>query len=117
MGEKAHTDLLDGVEWARATGYVDETRTAIYGGSYGGYAALVGATFTPDVFTCSTAIVGFSNIFTLMKSFPSYVSNQLTIWHQRIGHPEKDKELLKSISPYFHAHQIKCPVLVAQGGK
>ena len=64
----ADDDLIDGVEWAIAQGYADRDRIAIYGGSYGGYAALVGATFTPDVFACGVDIVGPSSIVTLLTS-------------------------------------------------
>ena len=61
-------DLIDAVKWAVKAGYADEKRVAIYGTSYGGYAALVGATFTPEVFACAVDIVGPSNLVTLMRS-------------------------------------------------
>ncbi|HEX3622970.1 MAG TPA: prolyl oligopeptidase family serine peptidase [Acidimicrobiales bacterium] len=60
-GAKMHDDLLDAVAWVVDQGYADRQRVAIYGGSYGGYAALVGAAFTPDVFACAVDIVGPSN--------------------------------------------------------
>ena len=53
-----HDDLIDAVELVVGQGGADRQRVAIYGGSYGGYAALVGATFTPDVFCCAVDIVG-----------------------------------------------------------
>src|SRR5262249_28087854 len=55
---KMHDDLIDAVDWAVKEGYADPKKVAIYGGSYGGYAALVGATFTPDKFACAVDIVG-----------------------------------------------------------
>ena len=67
-----HDDLLDAVDHLVAQGIVDRERVAIYGGSYGGYAALIGATFTPDVFKCAISMVGPSNLNTLMASFPEY---------------------------------------------
>src|SRR5579884_3217812 len=69
-GAKMHDDLLDAVDYLVAQGIVDRERVAIYGGSYGGYAALVGATFTPDLFRCAVDIVGPSNLITLIKTIP-----------------------------------------------
>ena len=55
---KMHDDLIDAVDWAVAEGIADPDRVAILGGCYGGYAALVGATFTPDVFPAPSASSG-----------------------------------------------------------
>ena len=66
-GAKMHDDLLDAVRYAVDQGWADRDRVAIYGGSYGGYAALVGAAFTPDVFCCAVDIVGPSNLQTLLE--------------------------------------------------
>src|SRR5262249_17290397 len=62
---KMHDDLIDGVRWAVAEGVADPARVGVYGGSYGGYAALVGATFTPDVFAAAVSYVGPSSLITL----------------------------------------------------
>src|SRR5262249_26792653 len=67
-GRNMQNDLTDAVKWAVNQGYADPKRLAIYGGSYGGYAALAGATFTPDLFTCAIAIVGPSNLMTFVRS-------------------------------------------------
>jgi dipeptidyl aminopeptidase/acylaminoacyl peptidase len=67
-----HTDLVDTVQWAVRQGYVDPKRVAVMGGSYGGYASLASATFTPDLFRCAVPIVAPSNLFTLLRSIPSY---------------------------------------------
>lgn len=69
---KMHDDLIDGVDWAIARGVADPTRVAIYGGSYGGYSALVGLTFTPDKFACAVDLFGISNLVTLMNTVPPY---------------------------------------------
>ena len=71
-GGKMHDDLIDGVNWAIEKGYADPDRIGIYGGSYGGYAALVGASFTPDVFACAVDLFGPSNLVTLLESIPPY---------------------------------------------
>ena len=67
-----HDDLIDAVEHAPDQGWADRSRVAIYGGSYGGYAALVGAAFTPEVFRCAVDIVGPSNLKTLLETIPPY---------------------------------------------
>ncbi|GIW21887.1 MAG: peptidase S9 [Candidatus Sericytochromatia bacterium] len=114
-GRKMHYDLIDAVNWAIEQGYADKERIAIYGGSYGGYAALVGATFTPDVFKCAIDIVGPSNIITLIKNIPPYWVNFLYNFKKRVGDPDTEEEFLKEISPLFKVDNIKIPILIAQG--
>ncbi len=114
-GGKMHDDLIDGVNWAIEKGYADPKKIAIYGGSYGGFAALVGATFTPDVFCCAVDIVGVSNIITWINTIPPYWKPMLNMFKDRVGDPEKDEEFLKSRSPLFKVDQIKIPMLIAQG--
>jgi dipeptidyl aminopeptidase/acylaminoacyl peptidase len=109
---KMHHDLIDGVQWAIEKGIADPKRIGIFGGSYGGYAALVGATFTPDVFSCAVDYVGPSNLITLLNSIPPYWP--LGPWEKRIG-PKFDQEFLKSRSPLFKVDQIKIPIFVAHG--
>ena len=69
---KMHDDLIDAVNWSIAEGIADPKRIAIFGASYGGYAAFVGATFTPDVFCCSVPVVGITNLETLLANPPPY---------------------------------------------
>ena len=112
---KMHDDLVDASNWAVKKGYADPERIAIVGGSYGGYAALVGATFTPDVFCCAVDIFGPSNLVTHLRSIPPYWSAYLAEIHKRIGNPDTEEEFLKSRSPLFKVEQIKIPILIAQG--
>ncbi|NIS65261.1 MAG: prolyl oligopeptidase family serine peptidase, partial [Gemmatimonadales bacterium] len=88
-GGKMHDDLVDAVHWAVEQGIADPDRVAIYGGSYGGYAALVGATFTPELFRCAIDIVGPSNLITFIETIPPYWSSYLTMLHERVGNPEQ----------------------------
>jgi dipeptidyl aminopeptidase/acylaminoacyl peptidase len=112
---KMHDDLIDAVQWAVKEGYADPKRVAIFGGSYGGYAALVGATFTPDVFACAVDIVGPSNLVTLLRSIPPYWEPMKKLFAVRVGDVEKEEEFLRSRSPLFKADQIKIPLLIGQG--
>ncbi len=112
---KMHNDLVDGVNWAVDEGYADPEKVAIFGGSYGGYAALVGATFTPDLFCCAVDIVGPSNLVTLIKSIPPYWSTYLATFYKRVGNPDTEEEFLKSRSPLFKVDRIKIPILIGQG--
>jgi dipeptidyl aminopeptidase/acylaminoacyl peptidase len=114
-GRKMHDDLVDAVTWAAKQGIADPKKVAIYGGSYGGYAALVGATFTPDLFCCAVDIVGPSNLITLIRSIPPYWSTFLASFYRRVGNPDTEEEFLKSRSPLFKVDQIKIPLLIAQG--
>ncbi len=116
-GAKAHDDLVDAVSWAIDTGIADPNRVAIYGESYGGYAALVGATFTPDVFCCAVDAFGPSNLVTFIKALPSWFSALLAMFHQRVGNPDTEEDFLKSRSPLFKVDQITIPILIAQGAR
>lgn len=112
---KMHHDLLDGKEWLVNQGYADANKVAIAGGSYGGYAALVGLTFTPDAFCCGIDLVGPSNLMTLLQTLPPYWNSFKSIMNLRVGNLETEAEFLKSRSPLFKADQIKKPLLIAQG--
>lgn len=110
-----HDDLVDTVRWAVGEGFADPDRVAIQGGSYGGYAALVGATFTPEVFACAVDLVGPSNLQTLIASIPPYWEPLIAQFHTRMGHPEHDADLLWERSPLSRAEQVSIPLLIGQG--
>lgn len=114
-GRNMQNDLTDAVAWAIAQGIADPERVAIYGGSYGGYAALAGATFTPDLYRCAVDIVGPSSLITLIKTIPPYWSTFLSTFHKRVGNPDTEEAFLRSRSPLFSVDQIKIPLLIAQG--
>ena len=114
-GGKMHDDLIDAVGYAVDQGWADKSKVAIYGGSYGGYAALVGAAFTPDVFCCAVDIVGPSNLKTLLETIPPYWAPMIAQLYRRVGNPETDADFLWSRSPLSRAHDIRIPLLIAQG--
>jgi dipeptidyl aminopeptidase/acylaminoacyl peptidase len=114
---KMHDDLIDAVNWAIKERIAPADKVAIYGGSYGGYAALVGLTFTPKTFACGVSIVGPSNLNTMLAAIPPYWESLRDIFRRRVGDhttPEGQK-LLAARSPLFKADKIERPLLIAQG--
>ena len=114
-GGRMHDDLVDAVTFATGQGWADPARVAIYGGSYGGYAALVGAAFTPELFCCAVDIVGPSNLKTLIETIPAYWAPMISQFHRAVGDPAKDADFLWSRSPLSRADNISIPLLIAQG--
>jgi len=112
---KMHDDLIDAVNWLVQQSIANPSKIAIMGGSYGGYATLVGLTFTPDVFVCGVDIVGPSNLVTLLESFPPYWAPLKAMFSHRVGYLEKEEDFLKSRSPLFYCDRIQKPLLIAQG--
>jgi S-formylglutathione hydrolase FrmB len=78
-------DLIDAVDWAIAQQIADPARVAIMGGSYGGYTALVGLTFTPDKFACAIDLVGISNLVTFLNTIPEYWMTWKLRWKVPVG--------------------------------
>jgi dipeptidyl aminopeptidase/acylaminoacyl peptidase len=114
-GAEMQNDISDAVAHVISQGWADPARVAIYGGSYGGYAALAGAAFTPDLYCCAVDIVGPSNLITLIESVPPYWAPMIAMFHQRVGDPAKDADFLWSRSPLSRADAIRIPLLIAQG--
>ena len=116
-GAKMHDDLIDAVDWAIAQKIADPQRVAIYGASYGGYAALAGVTFTPEKFACAVDIFGISNLSTMMATVPPYWKPVQTIWKARMGDytTEAGQRFLQERSPLNYVDRIVRPLLIAQG--
>ena len=114
---KMHDDLIDAVDWAVKNRIADKDRVGIMGGSYGGYATLVGLTFTPDVFAAGVDIVGPSRIVTLFETIPPYWVSGLNMFKKRVGDhtTEEGRKFLDSRSPLTYADRIKKPLLIGQG--
>ncbi|OPC30001.1 S9 family peptidase [Elizabethkingia miricola] len=117
IGRKAMDDVEDGVKYAISQGWVDKDKIAIYGGSHGGYATLMGLIKTPDLYACGVDYVGVSNIFTFFDSFPEYWKPYKEmvkqIWYD-LDNPEEAK-IAKEVSPVFQIDKIKKPLFVVQG--
>ena len=116
-GAAMHDDLMDAVGWAVDAGIADAEAVAIMGGSYGGYAALVGMTFTPEAFACGVSIVGPSNLITLLESIPPYWAPAIELFASRVGDPrtEAGRALLAERSPLHRVDAIRRPLLIGQG--
>jgi dipeptidyl aminopeptidase/acylaminoacyl peptidase len=116
-GGKTHDDLIDAVEWAIGRGFADPKRIGFYGGSYGGYSALVAATKTPEVFACIVDLFGISNLITFMATIPPYWGPWFSIWKNRLGDPatEEGRAFLRERSPLNHIERATRPMLIAQG--
>ncbi|MGH2447458.1 MAG: S9 family peptidase [Chloroflexota bacterium] len=105
-------DLKAAAGWFRASARVDANRLAVMGGSYGGFMVLAAITSYPDLWRAAVDIVGIANLETFLQNTSPYRR------HWRIpeyGDPEKDRELLREISPIHRVDRIECPLLVIHG--
>jgi dipeptidyl aminopeptidase/acylaminoacyl peptidase len=115
---KMHDDLIDAVDWAVDQGYADRDRIGIFGGSYGGYATLVGVTFTPDVFAAAVDYVGISDLANFMRTAPAVAQPHMANnWHLYVGDPDVPEQLadMAARSPIHKVDQIRTPLMVIQG--
>ncbi|TWT18387.1 S9 family peptidase [Luteimonas wenzhouensis] len=112
-----HDDLIDAVQWAVESGTTTADKVAIMGGSYGGYATLVGLTFTPDTFACGVDIVGPANLNTLLSTVPPYWASFYKQLVRRMGDPETEegRAWLTERSPLTRVDAIRRPLLIGQG--
>jgi len=117
-GKSMQDDLTDAVTFLVKDGLVDSKRVCIVGASYGGYAALAGVAFTPDLFKCAVSIAGVSHLPKQLADRQSRYGKSswiLDYWNQSILDGDFDKETLEKLSPYYSAEQIKVPVLLLHG--
>ncbi len=114
---KMHDDLIDMVEWAVREGIAEREKVAITGGSYGGYASFVAATFSPDVFCCAIPVVGITNLQTLLESMPPYWAGFAEFMYRSYGDPRTDegRALLAERSPIHKVGNISKPMLIFHG--
>jgi dipeptidyl aminopeptidase/acylaminoacyl peptidase len=114
---KMHDDLLDGVDHLIRQGITDPSKVAIMGASYGGYASLVGMTFTPERFACGISMVGMSDLASLINNAPPYWELGMPWWIRYVGNPAdpKDRAIMDEKSPLYHANQARKPLLILHG--
>ncbi len=110
-------DVTDGVHAMIAQGIADPHRIAIVGASYGGYVALAGAAFTPELYSCAASINGVADLPAMMRSvvpvFGGVVSTSMSAWKAHVGAPNDPN--LATKSPINSVKAIKVPVLIAYG--
>lgn len=116
-GGKIIEDQQDAVKWAVNSGIGDPSRLAVLGISFGGYSALAGLTFTPELFACGVDLVGPANLVTFMQTLPAYWEPTRKQFNERIGNPDskKGRSLLEKHSPINCVDRICKPLLVGQG--
>lgn len=117
-GGRMQDDVTDLVEHLVKAGRVDPKRVAIVGGSYGGYAALAGAAFTPNLYRCAASINGVADLNTHIE-WVSRVSNPLVLafWKRTMGDPLVDRASMDKVSPLKQVHAIKVPILLLAGDR
>lgn len=116
-GREMQNDITDGVKWLIRQEIADPERIAIFGQSYGGYAAIWGLITTPELYKCGASHSGITNLFTLLEAIPPYWEPFKEMFYKEIGNPVKDKEMLKSVSPIYHYKKIEDPLFIAMGTK
>jgi len=114
-GRTMQDDITDGTQWLIKNGYADPKKIAIYGGSYGGYATLMGLVKEPELYAAGIDYVGVSNMFTFMKTIPPYWKPLLDMFYEMVGNPKTDSLMLREVSPVYHVDRIVAPLFVAQG--
>ncbi len=114
-GLEMQDDITDSVHWAVEQGIADPDRVCIYGGSYGGYAAMAGITFTPDLYQCAINYVGVTDIELLFETMPTAWRRFEATMKKQIGDPDKDAAQLRDRSPINHVDKIQVPLLMAYG--
>ena len=114
-GKEPLWDCISGKDYLASRPYVDKDRIGIIGGSYGGYMVLAALAFEPESFSVGVDIFGVSNWLRTLESMPKWWEAQRLALYQEIGDPEKQKDMLREISPVFHADKIKRPLIVLQG--
>lgn len=112
-GQAMQDDITDGVGWLVDNGYADAGRIAILGGSYGGYAALMGAVKTPDLYQCAVSFAGVSDLPELIRWVRQYVNGKYAT--RFIGSLWSDREMLAENSPARRAGDIRIPILLLHG--
>lgn len=116
-GAAMQDDITDGVLWAVEQGIADPDRVVILGGSYGGYAALAGAVFTPEIYCAVVDFFGPSNLVTFLETIPPYWKPMLAMMNIRVGDigDDADRAMLEDRSPLNHVEKITVPIFIAQG--
>jgi acetyl esterase/lipase len=113
-GLEMQDDLTDAVQWAVAQGVADPARICIVGGSYGGYAALMGLVKTPQLYRCAASFAGVADLIDLIQHYGDYIGGHAAMQAQ-LGSAWSDRARLRATSPALNADRIQAPVLLVHG--
>ena len=119
-GGKMQSDLDDGVMHLVDRGLANPERVCIVGGSYGGYAALAAGAFSPDMYKCVAAVAPVTDLRRVLRQQRSRRGGDswvIDYWERQFGAEASEKDLLRTISPVFHADSFRAPVLIIHGEK
>ena len=111
-GRKMQTDLSDGVRYLAGQGTIDPKRVCIVGGSYGGYAALAGATLDLGVYRCAVSVAGVSDLRRLAEGADPVGRRY---WKRFMGVEALTDPALAGISPVNLADKVSIPILMIHG--
>jgi dienelactone hydrolase len=114
---KVQYDVQDGVKKLIADGIVDPKKICIMGWSYGGYMALAGATFSPDLYACAISFAGPADLSKEHYSGSSFESEAESVWERRMGASRSDTAKMDAQSPAKHAELVKAPILLMHSDK
>lgn len=114
-GREPLMDCIEARKYLASLPYVDAERIGIAGGSYGGYMTLAALAFHPEAFKAGIDIFGVSNWLRTLQSIPPWWESQREALYKEVGDPVKQEQMLRDISPLFHAEKISKPLLVLQG--
>jgi dipeptidyl aminopeptidase/acylaminoacyl peptidase len=114
-GREPLWDCVEAKKYLSSLPYVDAQRIGIIGGSYGGYMVLAALAYQPDVFDAGVDIFGVSNWLRTLQNTPPWWESMKQALFKELGDPVKDEQMLREISPVFHADKITKPLLVLQG--
>lgn len=117
-GKKMQDDLTDAVKTMVEAGYADPERVCIVGASYGGYAALAGGAFTPELYKCIGAVAPVSDLNEMMsweRRRHGQHSSLISYWERVIGGGDTSQERLDEVSPAKFANAFEAPVLLIHG--
>jgi dipeptidyl aminopeptidase/acylaminoacyl peptidase len=120
-GQSMQDDITDGIRYLIAQGIVDPDRVCIGGGSYGGYATMMGLVKEPEMFRCGIDEAGVTDLIWAQElgytDFNSGDAEAAEAWYKiTSGDVKTDRALLEQYSPRLHADKIKAPVLIVHGG-
>lgn len=114
QGREPLWDCVEARRYLSTLDFIDQSKIAIMGGSFGAYMTLAALAFHPDEFAAGIAIAGVSNWVRALKCLP-LDSPSRQLFYEKVGDPDADEEMLRAISPLFHAQNIKKPLMVVQG--